>query len=137
RWIYTYFKYFKESRDLFLHGLKKLNFNQMLFGFTLLRPPLFITLGIAMAVAIMSYFIHPLLGIAWAALLVLFALTFVLVISTQSRQKGMTKALIHIPKIVARQLFAFLQLKKAGREFLKTEHEQVVYIEDILKNEIA
>jgi cellulose synthase/poly-beta-1,6-N-acetylglucosamine synthase-like glycosyltransferase len=137
RWIYTYFKYFHESWTLLKNGIKRGSFNQFLFGFTMLRPPLFITIGLAFLFLIISAFIIPVVSFAWAVLLFIYALTFILVILTQSRQKGMGEALIHLPKIVFRQLFAFLKLKRAGKEFLKTDHQQIIYIEDILKNELA
>jgi hypothetical protein len=49
----------------------------------------------------------------------------------------MGQALLYIPAIVFRQVKAFLNIKKAGKDFLKTEHTKVVYIEDVLQNEVV
>jgi hypothetical protein len=59
----------------------------------------------------------------------------VLIVLTQSRQKGMYKALLYIPVVVVRQFSALLKIKKASRDFLKTDHIKVIYIEELLKNE--
>ena len=45
RWIYTYFKYFKDNFALLTLGLRKFKLNLIYFGFNALRPPLFLTLG--------------------------------------------------------------------------------------------
>lgn len=135
RWIYTYFKYFKINWNLFVIGLKQLNFNRMFFAFTTLRPPLFITVGAALFFFGTGFFIHQALPIIWASILFLFVLSFVLIVLTQSKQKGMGKALLFIPVIVFRQISALLKINKAKKAFLKTEHVKVLYIDDLLKNE--
>lgn len=135
RWIYTYFKYFKINWNLFQTGLKQMNFNRMFFAFTTLRPPLFITISTALFFLITDFFISPVYSYIWVLLLFLFTLAFVLIIFTQSTQKGMNKALLYIPVIIFRQLSALTKLKKAKKEFLKTEHVKVIYIDDLLKNE--
>lgn len=48
----------------------------------------------------------------------------------------MGQALLYIPAIVFRQVKAFFKIKKAGKDFLKTEHTKVIYIDDILRNEV-
>lgn len=135
RWIYTYFKYFPINWSLFKTGIQKGNFNLLFFGFTALRPPLFIMLGMAFIFLLLGIIFHPLMAWAWAAILLIYILSFVLIVLTQSRQKGMGSALLYIPVMVLRQISALLKIKRATKNFLKTEHIQVVYIEDLLKNE--
>jgi cellulose synthase/poly-beta-1,6-N-acetylglucosamine synthase-like glycosyltransferase len=137
RWIAAYFKYFNENLKMFLAGIRRFNFNQFLFGFTMLRPPLFITLMAAFVLMIGCFFLSLFAAFLWVMLFFLYALVFVLVVITQSRQKGMGYALLHVPKIVFRQILAFTKIKKAKREFLKTEHQQIIYINDLLKNEFS
>jgi cellulose synthase/poly-beta-1,6-N-acetylglucosamine synthase-like glycosyltransferase len=136
RWIYTYFKYFPVNWSLFTKGLKKMNFNLSFFGFNALRPPLFITVGLAIIFCATGFFISPFVSLAWGIILILFILAFVLIVITQQRQKGTARALLFIPVIVLRQLKAFLKIKKAGREFLKTDHLKIIYIDELLKNEV-
>jgi cellulose synthase/poly-beta-1,6-N-acetylglucosamine synthase-like glycosyltransferase len=135
RWIYTYFKYFSINWNLFVTGLQQLSFNKMFFAFTTLRPPLFITVALAFVFLVAGFLIYPLMGWLWLGIIVIFVAAFILIILTQSMQKGMGQALLYIPVIVLRQIKALLKIKTAGKDFLKTEHTKVVYIDDILKNE--
>lgn len=135
RWIFTYFIYFKDSLKLFAEGIVKLHAGRLLLGFNMLRPPLFLTLALALIMTIISFFVMPVIGIAWLIILFLFAINFVLIIATQSTQSGMVKALIHTPKMILRQSASLFKLKKANKSFLKTEHRKIIYIEDLLKNE--
>ncbi len=137
RWIYTYFKYFSIYRKLFITGFNLGSFNKMFFAFTALRPPLFITILLALLFMAFDFFIHPALGWFWVATLLAFVVGFILIVLTQSRQKGMGQALLYIPVIVFRQIKALMKIKAAGKDFLKTEHTKVIYIDDVLKNEPA
>lgn len=135
RWIFTYFSYFKDSLKLFADGIVKFHAGRLLLGFNMLRPPLFLTLALALIMTIISFFVMPVFGIAWLITLFLFAINFVLIIATQSTQSGMVEALIHTPKMILRQCVSLFKLKKANKSFLKTEHRKIIYIEDLLKNE--
>jgi cellulose synthase/poly-beta-1,6-N-acetylglucosamine synthase-like glycosyltransferase len=135
RWINTYFKYFKQSINLFINGIIKFNMSQVLLGMIMLRPPLFMTFFLAFIFAIIGFIFKPIIGIVWCVLILLFAINFVLIIATQSRQKGMVQSLAHIPKIVIRQMKSLLKIKSATKSFLKTEHQNVIYIDDILNNQ--
>ncbi|WP_407522904.1 glycosyltransferase family 2 protein [Lacibacter sp. MH-610] len=137
RWIYTYFKYFSINWKLLVYGLKSGNFNKFFFAFTTLKPPLFIKISLAFVFLISGYFIHPLLSTVWAVIILIFTASFISIILTQSTQKGMGRALLYIPAVVFRQMKAFLKLKQAGKDFLKTEHSKIVYIDDVLKHESA
>lgn len=137
RWIYTYFKYFPVNWNLFVTGWKRGSFNLIFFGFNVLRPPLFITVGLALLCLPVDFLVWPGTGLGWiwAGVLGCYILSFVLIVLTQSRQKGMYKAILYIPIVVIRQISALLKIKKASKDFLKTDHVKVVYIEDLLKNE--
>jgi cellulose synthase/poly-beta-1,6-N-acetylglucosamine synthase-like glycosyltransferase len=135
RWIHTYFKYFKQSAALFISGLKKLNISQVSTGLMMLRPPLFIIFFAAFVFTIIGFIFKPLLGITWCILIFLFTINFILIIATQSRQKGMVQSLAYIPKIVIRQVKAVFKIKTANKNFLKTEHQKVIYIDELLSKE--
>lgn len=136
RWIFTYFHYFKTNLDLFITGIKRLNVNLIYFGLIVLRPPLFIVLGSAFLFGLANLFIDPVYSLIWLLILVIYMVSFILIILTQSKQKGMGNALLFVPVFVFRQVKALLKIKQAGKSFLKTEHTKVLYIEDIL-NETA
>jgi len=133
RWLYSYFKYFNDSLDLFFYGIKTFSFNKAFFGFSSMRPPLFITLGISFLFIIINVFINPINSIIWAILILVFSLSFIVIALTQGYQKGMGSAILHLPNVVFIQVRAFLQMGKAGKSFLKTEHKEILYIEDMLK----
>ncbi len=137
RWIFTYFTYFKDSFSLFANGLSTLHPGRLLLGLNMLRPPLFLTIALAFIMLVISFFVQPVLGFIWVVILILFAINFVLIIVTQSKQQGMARALIHTPKMVMRQFASLLKIKRANKNFLKTEHRKIIYIEDLLKNELT
>jgi cellulose synthase/poly-beta-1,6-N-acetylglucosamine synthase-like glycosyltransferase len=135
RWIYTYFKHFKDSWNLFYAGVKTLSLGRILLGSSMLRPPMFLLLFAAFIIMILSAFIKPPLFFWWMALLLIYALNFILIIATLSLQKGMLESLIFIPLLITRQLKSLLKIKTAKSAFLKTEHKKIIYIDDLLKNE--
>ncbi|HEX2608526.1 MAG TPA: glycosyltransferase [Flavisolibacter sp.] len=133
RWLFTYFHYFKPNMDLFLTGIKRLNFNLIYFGFIVLRPPLIMVLGAGFLFACINLFFAPVYSLIWAGIFLTYIISFILIIITQSKQKGMASALLFIPSFVIRQGKALLKIKQAGKSFLKTEHSKILYIEDVLK----
>lgn len=137
RWINTYFQYFDDSWSLFINGFKTFSMGRILLGFVMLRPPLFILLSAAVALMLIYIFIHPFLAVAWALIIFLFALNFLLIIATQSKQKGIFQAVVHIPKVILRQVRSLLQIKDANKNFLKTEHQKIIYIDELMKNELS
>lgn len=137
RWIFTYFEYFSDSISLFLKGIKSMHAGRLLLGFNMLRPPMFLTLGMALLLMIVSYFVQPSLLIAWFILLILFSINFLLIVATQSQQRGILSAVVHLPYMIFKQIKSLLKIKQAKKSFLKTEHRKIIYIEDLLKNEFV
>lgn len=132
RWISSYFKYFKESFAILLTGLKKLNFNLIYFGFITLRPPLFIVIGCSLVSAIVDYFIYPSLFVGWLFILASFVLSFIAIVAIKGRSLSYIQALFMMPVFVFRQALALLQIKKAKKSFLKTQHTKLVFIDDLI-----
>ena len=137
RWLFAYFRYFSEHWDLLILGLKKFNFNLIFFGFNALRPPLFILTFLGMLCVAVDFFINIKFGWIGLGILISFAVSFVLIVVTQARQKGMLQAFVYMPVFILRQMRALLKIKAASRSFLKTEHNRVIYIDELLANESA
>jgi len=135
RWIYSYFGHFKESWLLTKTGIRNLNIGQILLGASMLRPPMILLILAMLTMVFLSIFIAPVLLYWWAGVIILFVLTFILTIATQSRQRGMLQSIKHLPLLVISQLKSLLKIKKARQNFLKTEHKRIIYIDDLLKNE--
>jgi cellulose synthase/poly-beta-1,6-N-acetylglucosamine synthase-like glycosyltransferase len=137
RWIFTYFNHFKDSWALFKAGFTTFSISRILLGCTMLRPPMILLFLLASLFLLLSVFINMTLFYMWVTLILMFTLNFILIIATQSKQKGMIKSLIFIPLMVTRQLRSLLKIKSAKSDFLKTEHQHIIYIEELLKNEAS
>jgi cellulose synthase/poly-beta-1,6-N-acetylglucosamine synthase-like glycosyltransferase len=135
RWIYSYFEHFKDSWNLFKAGIKTGSMGRLLLGATMLRPPMFLLILAAVLMMLIAVFIKPVVCFIWIGIFILFILNFILIVATQSRQKGVVKSMVYIPLVIIRQFKSLLKIKAAKSDFLKTEHSEIIYIDEILKNE--
>jgi cellulose synthase/poly-beta-1,6-N-acetylglucosamine synthase-like glycosyltransferase len=133
RWISAYFKYFREGFDIFAHGVKKMDFNLIYFGFTMLRPPLFLTLGAAFVITAINYFIGAPYFYAWIGIMLSFVFSFIAIVAIKSKDIRFIKTIFALPAFVFRQVIALLKLGKAKKSFLKTQHSKLVFIDDLIK----
>jgi len=133
RWISSYFKYFKESFLLFFKGLFSFNFNLMYFGYILLRPPLFIVLGLSGLFMVLNFFISPVLFWSWVGIWVSFFVAFAAIILIKGKDPRFLGTFFKLPLFMWRQVLALLKIKKAKKSFLKTQHSSLVYIDELLK----
>jgi cellulose synthase/poly-beta-1,6-N-acetylglucosamine synthase-like glycosyltransferase len=133
RWISSYFKYFDESLKILWAGIKKASINLIYFSMVTLRPPLFLVIGFSMIAAIINIFINPLHFYAWLIILGLFLLSFAAIVVIKGRDIRFLRTFLLLPLFAFRQLLALLKVKKAKKSFLKTEHTELVYIDDLLK----
>ena len=132
RWISSYFKYFKESFLIVLKGVKKMNFNLVYFGFITLRPPLFIVLAVGLAITVANYFINPVFFIIWISILGSFLLSFICIVAMKGKSIRYMQAFFMMPLFILRQSVALLNIKKAKKSFLKTQHTKLIFIDDLL-----
>ncbi len=132
RWIFTYFEYFKENFYFFMRSVARCNISRSLLGFSMMRPPMFLTITASVCCMIISFMVHSVLGWAWAILFILYSLNFILIVATQSQQKGIIQGLFLIPSMIFRQFRSLLRIGQAKKNFLKTEHQHVLYIQDVL-----
>lgn len=135
RWIYSYFKYFNDNWLIFKEGLRKINFNKLFFGFSAMRPPLFLTVGIGFLCMLINLFIDPFISLVWFLTLAVFVFTFVGISTTKGYQRGLSNAIFLLPKIVFLQFKALFQMGKASKSFMKTAHDEVCYIDQINYND--
>ncbi len=135
RWIFTYFKYLHLGFSLVWHGVQKLRPGAFLLGTSMVRPPLFILVALALLLTVLNFVLLPLLQWVWPISLGVFFLTYTAIIATESKQQGMLAAMLFIPAMVIRQVKALLKIKTATKDFLQTRHEHVIYIDEILERE--
>ena len=123
RWINTWFKYAGLGVTMTFLGLKNFNRNQFLFGFVLLRPPLFIFLILSVLCFGVNIGVGNLPGIlSWFVAFVLFVLFFLVSLVSSKADKRIYKSLLNIPKFVFYQLISLLKIRKANKISVATRH---------------
>lgn len=133
RWLNAQFKYMSESWKVFLLGWKKLNFNLVYFGLIILRPPLFMIIGLGLVFFLVNLFYAPAVAIAWLIVFFLFITSFIAITWIKSRDSRYFKTFLRMPLFFMRQVLAFTKMKRANKSFIKTEHKKVVFIQEILR----
>lgn len=131
RWNNTWFRYFKFGFAIMLQGIKNAAINPLLFGFVLIRPPLFILLTISALITIVNLFLITQVGLIWIGFLFLFTLGFLLALIMSDVDKRVYKSLLYIPKFIFHQLASLLKVKKANQISIATEHTHHESIEKL------
>ena len=131
RWINTWFKYVKFGFVLLAKGITNVNWNQVLFGFVLLRPPLFIFLLLSVACMAINIIINPIVALYWFIGLGLFVFGFVLALAVSNTDKRIYQSLWNIPKFMFFQVLSLLKVRKANEVSVATQHAFQASIEDI------
>lgn len=131
RWINTWFRYFKFGFHLIGQGLMNFDINRLLFGFILLRPPLFIMLGLSMAFMFVDIWVSHAALLVWACAFACFVVGFVIAIVHARPDRRIVRSLVSIPKFVFFQVLALLQVKKANKISVATTHYSSKTIKDV------
>jgi cellulose synthase/poly-beta-1,6-N-acetylglucosamine synthase-like glycosyltransferase len=122
RWINTWFRYFKFGFVLLAKGITNFNWNQLLFGFILLRPPLFIFLILSFFLMMINVFINPIIALIWLLGFVLFTLGFFIALFNSDTDKRIYQSLGGIPKFVFYQVLSLMKVRKANKHSVATQH---------------
>lgn len=122
RWINTWFKYFPLGFSLISKGIKHFSLNQLLFGITLLRPPLFIFLIVSAICFFIDLWASPVSSLMWLLAFGLFVYGFYLALSKPTTDKRIYKSLKNIPKFMYFQLRSLLNIRKANQISVATKH---------------
>ncbi|WP_256006494.1 glycosyltransferase [Pedobacter deserti] len=122
RWIMTWFRYFSLGFKLMYYGMLKMDLNRMLFGSVLLRPPLFMFLGMALLLLVAGLFLDTGLSVLMGIGLAVFVLSFLLSLHYSNTDKKIYKSLAYIPVFVFYQVISLLSFKfRKGN--VATRHE--------------
>ena len=122
RWINTWFKYFIFGFQIIALGIRRFNWNQFLFGFILLRPPLFIFLLLSVFLMGINLFINPFIALLWLIGFALFVIGFFLALLLSPTDKRIYQALTSIPKFIYFQVLSLLKAKNANKHSVATQH---------------
>lgn len=131
RWINTWFRYFGLGFNLLSIGIRRCNWNQVIFGFTLLRPPLFLFLLMAVAFMAVNIFVMPALAISWGVAIALFVLGFFIALMIVPADRRIYRALVGIPLFMLYQVTSLLKARKANKISVATRHSQQKEMEDV------
>lgn len=123
RWINTWFKYFSYGFKLIGKGIRSLNWNQFVFGFILLRPPLFIFLVLSVLFMLINLLFAPLAALGWLISLLLFVIGFLLALVSSETDPRIYRSLVNIPSFMTYQIMALLKARKANKYSVATKHE--------------
>ncbi|MCW3123419.1 MAG: glycosyltransferase family 2 protein [Flavipsychrobacter sp.] len=131
RWINTWFKYFKFGFSLVAQGVAKFDLNRFLFGIILLRPPLFIFLILSVFCLVADIWLSTTGALIWGAGFISFILGFIIALVHARPDKRIVRSLVSIPKFVFFQVLSLLQVKKANKVSVATQHYSKKSINDI------
>lgn len=131
RWINTWFKYFFLGFDILFMGIKNFSFNQFLFGLVLLRPPLFIMLGLGFFLMVLNLFIYPVISVFWLIGFALFVTGFTIALLHSKTDKRIYKSLVNIPTFIFYQVISLFNARNANKRSIATKHYHHTDVEDI------
>ncbi len=133
RWLFSYFQNLPNSIGIIRRGIFGFSWNQLLFGLVTIAPPMFIMLGLALALAAIGYFIQPMMSLVLVGAMAIFALTIFWALYLSNAPQGVWNAVWALPGFVFGQLKGLLKMGNPNKNFKHTEHKKNVSIEDVLK----
>lgn len=122
RWINTWFKYLFLGGKMFLRSFVKLDWNQFLFSWMLLRPPLFMLLILSFFLFLSDLFLLPILCLYWILGGLSFLVTVFIALSYFKADQRIYTSLKNAPKFIYYQILALLKARKANKISVATEH---------------
>lgn len=131
RWINTWFKYFKFGFKLIGTGIIQFDWNKLLFGLVLLRPPLFIFLIVSLVFALVDIFVAPIQTFYWGIGFCLFIGGFLFSLLKSHTDKRIYQSLWGIPKFIFFQVLSLLKVRKANELSVATQHFHENEIDEI------
>ncbi|WP_114750785.1 glycosyltransferase [Pleomorphovibrio marinus] len=131
RWLNSYFRHSKDALGAFFKGLLSLDWNLTFFAIVVLMPPMVVLVGMSLALLIVTLVVAPIYGLLLFAALCLFAAGFLLILLLNRTPKSVLLVIPKIPLFVFGQLSGFMNIRKANKDFMPTEHTQKMEIEEV------
>lgn len=123
RWINTWFRYFSFGFGLLGKGIAKADWNRLVFGIILLRPPLFIFLLASAGCLVVDLLLGNITGVwLWLLAFGAFVLAFAIALLRSGTDKRIYLSLWNIPSFVFYQVLSLLKVRKANRHSVATQH---------------
>ncbi len=131
RWNNAWFRHFNSGLLLMWKGIKLISINRFLFGFLIVRPPLFILLSVSLLIFVTNFFLSPFTAVIWIILISIFVLGFFIALYNSNTDKRIYKSLIHIPKFMFLQMLSLSKTRKANQFSVATVHRHNKELEKI------
>ena len=131
RWINTWFRYFNFGFKLIGSGIISRNWNQFLFGFVLLRPPLFLFIIFSGMFMITNMWLSPVATLIWLCGFLFFIAGFFIAIAHSNPDKRIYRSFLSIPRFMFLQVLSLLKVRRANNYSVATNHYYNQNIEEI------
>jgi len=131
RWINTWFRYFNFGFKLIGRGIISRNWNQFLFGFVLLRPPLFLFIIFSGMFMITNIWLSPVVTLIWLCGFLFFIAGFFIAIAHSNPDKRIYRSFLSIPRFMFLQVLSLLKVRRANNYSVATNHYYNQNIEEI------
>lgn len=122
RWINTWFKYVRYGGALSMKGILNLNKNQLLFGITLLRPPLFMFILTALCFMLVNFLTNSWGTFGWLFAFLFFCLSFFIALRASGTSGKIYKSLLSIPRFIFLQIISLIYSRRANKRSVATKH---------------
>ncbi len=122
RWINTWFRYFRFGFSVIAKGLVTFDWNRILFGLILLRPPLFIFLILSVMMTVANTWFSMTAMLIWVCGFACFILGFIIALLHDHTEKAIYRSLWGIPKFIFYQVLSLLKVRKANQVSVATRH---------------
>lgn len=130
RWLNSYFRHSLESLKALGKGILHVDWNLVLFSITVLMPPMIVLIGGAFLLMFVGLMVNPYFAEWLFVSLVLFVVGFLIVLLLNRTPKAVMKAIPKIPLFVLGQVSGFVNIGKANRDFMVTDHDYRVSIDE-------
>jgi len=98
-----------------------------------MRPPLFLLVLASVFLTAVNIFISSTSFVIWLGVLAAFFISFIYILQTGSMSTQKQKTILTLPMFFVRQVKALLGIKKANKNFLKTENNKVIFINELVQ----
>ncbi|MFC4873279.1 glycosyltransferase [Negadavirga shengliensis] len=131
RWLNSYFGHSLKALEAFFRGVFSLDWNLVLFSVAILMPPMVVLVGLTLLLVVLSIILQSPYVFLLTGCLVVFTLTFVLVLLLNRTPLKVIAAMVKIPFFVWGQLYGFLNIRRANKDFMATTHQQKMEIDEV------
>ena len=131
RWLNSYFRHCRESLNAFFQGILTMDWNLAFFSVVILMPPMIILVALSSLLFLITLILAPLLCFFLMGAMILFGLGFILILLINRTPGPVLAAIPKIPLFIWGQVSGFMNIRRANRDFMATEHSEKMEIEEV------